>query len=496
MDQHYNVMAPLDVPPFVLLAALQEAYTMSEEMDEESEQTGPWDSEECERLREMVRARLVMAALTAKVRRLKVFLKYADLVTVVMDAIRANNAHLTALDLGLGEPLPPIVALALPTMKSLTHLAIYNATDIHLAAIAAARPPLATLDVERGEVTDVGIKVLLGVREDITVKELLGVDVKGLGCPATTLTSIKALHTEVSSFGCLVALVACPTLSELTCHNIVDALDFFVRRGCGRSKDALALTHLKMWNKPRSSMHDIGRAYPLLTEVEIWCSDNKPVSVADITASLPALTNLTIHYIRPGPEPSILPSYAPHLTHLYLRGEEIYPYPVCLFTLAHACPALTHLTLGSLLLTLPSPPPPCLPSCLEYLCLMTPIDYGMAPDVGMWAMVWARNATSITLGHCGAFTDQHISRVLDQDALRQVEKLRLASIGQVTGAAFHAMIVRSPRLLSLTLNGLSKRRRPMYWSLNDKIKRQKDPKVKLRMSFSTESYNMPIYAIL
>ncbi|XP_042222611.1 uncharacterized protein LOC121866925 isoform X2 [Homarus americanus] len=395
-----GVHAPLRAPPALLTAALCQGATG---------------------LREAAVARLAVAAVTAGVSRLEVHLEHPTLIRAVLEALDAHPAHVTSLTLTLGPrtALGGLLCEALRGMTILTSLTLTPAaTDAHLTALADAAPPLDTLDVSYcPAVTDKGVRALLGLTGDArTMREVMeggGESVKQK--PATTIHTVNLWDTGVTTRGCVHLLSSCANLSALTCRWSGEALDLVVRGG--RSAP-LALSQLLLAEVPLPPLPPVASLCPQLTSL-VARRPTEILSVGQVVEAVPSLTALTLVQFVPVRENWLPSSPVPCLTYLHLSLLD--PRPLQLANLAHTCPALTHLYLEGVTPTLPEPPPPTPTSKLESLRIMTPptMSHEIDPLVVVWAVVWASGASSLDLGSCKHLTDEHLTQALSQGALTQ-----------------------------------------------------------------------------
>nr|XP_027223256.1 uncharacterized protein LOC113815364 [Penaeus vannamei] len=447
-----GVRAPLEAPPALLAAALNQGAAG---------------------LRETVVARLAVAAVTAGVSRLEVHLEHPTLIEALMEALHAHPAHITSLSLTLGPrtSLGGLLSQALRGMSALTALTLTRRTDEDMMALAQAAPPLRTLDVAYcASVTDKGVRALLGVADNsYTMKEVLtGRIERGGDAPATSLTTVNLWGTEVTTRGCVLLLAACPSLASLTCRWTGEALDLMMRGG---REASLALSQLLLAEAAFPPLEEVTRVCPQLASL-VARRPPDPVSVKSMISSIPSLTAVTLLQFMPEAEQWLSSAPAPALTYLHLSLLDA--RQVDLAGLADTCPALTHLILEGVTLTLPRPRPSAPLSKLTTLRLVTPPTqtHVIDPEVAVWAMVWARNAVSVDLGSCRHFTDQHLSQALDQGALSQVEDLRLSGACRVTDAGIDELMRCCPDLRRLALKMLPKERLAELEALKVKIREE------------------------
>ncbi|XP_071552860.1 uncharacterized protein [Panulirus ornatus] len=448
-----GVRAPLMAPPAILAAALSQGATG---------------------LREAVLARLAVAAVTAGVSRLEVHLEHPTLIEALLESLSAHPGHITSLTLTLGPrtALGGNLSEALRGMTALTSLTLTPAaTDAHLAALADASPPLDFLDVAYcPAVTDSGVRALLGVSEEPrTVREVIRCSGEGVRQrPAATLHTINLWGTGVTTRGCVLLLSACPDLAALTCRWSGEALDLLVRGG---RATPLALSQLLLSETNLPPLSAVAALCPHLTSL-VARRPTEALGVGQVLGAAASLTALTLLQFQPDPQEWLPKVPVPHLTYLHLSLLE--PRPVHLAHLARDCPGLTHLYLEGVTPTLPLPAPPTPTSRLQSLRLVTPptMSHVIEPEVVVWALVWAADASSLDFGSCKDLADQHLAQALTRGALKQVEDLRLSGAAHVTDAAIDDLLAACPRLRRLALKMLPKERLAELETLKLKIRNQ------------------------
>ncbi|KAK7069791.1 hypothetical protein SK128_006730 [Halocaridina rubra] len=456
-----GVRAPLQAPPALLAAALNQGTAG---------------------LREVVLARLAVAAVSAGISRLDIHLEHPTLIEALLEALDNQPEHITSLSLSFGPRagIGGLLCKALKEMPCLTSLTLTPvATDIHLAALASAVPPLQSLDISYCTgVTDKGMRSLVGLSDDThTIKDII----KGRSTLKTeendtkklnfTLHSANLWGTEVTTRGCMILLSFCTNLAALTCQWTDEAVFLMARSG---QEKPLSLTQLLLVESELPPPISVSALCPDLSSFMARRPSNS-VNVSEVLESMPSLAALAILQFLPESGillPTVPTQVTESLTCLHLSLLE--PREVNLLTLSETFPSLSHLELEGIIPTLPLPSPAAPVSKLENLRLITPItrNYVIEASVAVWAFVWARGASSIDLGSCKDLLDQHLSDAIAQGAFKEVEDVRLSGAVQITDMGINDMMTSCPSLRRLAFKMLPRERLAELETLKVKIRQE------------------------
>lgn len=446
-----GVRAPLHAPPGLLLAALSRGTAG---------------------LREVVVARLAVAAVEAGVSKLEVNLEHPTLIEAVLHSL-AKRPHLTEnlyLKMGPRTAIGDLLSDTLRGMVELTTLTLTPAaTDDHLIALASAKPPLQSLDVSYCTgITDKGIWALIGEGDDITVmRDIMKGSISNIDTKlGNKLAGVNLWGTEVTTRGCVLLLALCPALAVLTCRWATEALEMLVR--CQRST-ALAITQLLVAEGPPPNLKEIATICPSLTSLVVR-RPSEFVDLSDILISTPNLSALSLLQFTPTPD-SWLPTVATNtLTILHLSLQ--CPRNVDLISISSLFPSLEHLTLEGINPILPYREIAVPKSSLQTLRMVAPplTRHSLNAHVIVWALVWAKNCLTVDIGHCNLLTDKDLTEALNKGALAQVVDLRLSGAKELSNDSVWSLLDYCPDLRRLALKMLPMERLAALESLKVQLR--------------------------
>ncbi|CAL4063888.1 unnamed protein product [Meganyctiphanes norvegica] len=446
-----GVRAPLLAPPALLLAALDRGTAG---------------------LREVVVARLAVAAVEAGVSKLEVNLEHPTLIEAVLHAL-AGRPHLTqSLNLKMGPrtAVGDLLSDTLKGMVALTSLTLTPAaTDDHLVALAAAKPPLQTLDVSYcTEITDKGIWALIGEGDDATIMRdvMKGVTPNIQTNPGKKLAGVNLWGTGVTTRGCVLLMALCPVLAVLTCRWATEALELLVR--CKRSA-ALSITQLLVAEAPSPNLQQIVPICPHLTSLVVR-HPPEFLNPADILVATPNLSTLSLLQFTPTPDPWLPTTPINALTSLHL--SLLCPRDVNLMTVSTSFPSLQHLTLEGIHPVLPNPQTPVPSSSLETLRMVAPplSRHNLNANVIVWVLEWAKSCVTVDIGYCNLLTDKDLAEVLSRSALAQVIDLRLSGASKLSNESVWTLLDSCPDLRRLALKMLPMERLAALESLKVQLR--------------------------